>query len=373
VDFSFSEDQESIRELARKILEERVTPERLKELEATPDVFDRDTWRALADANLLGVAIPEAHGGMGMGLVELGLLLEEVGRTVAPLPVHATLVAGALPVARFGTRAQQEALLPRVARGECVLTAALIEPGSVDPDRVDTLAARSPGGGYRLTGRKTCVPALHLAERVLVPARLEDGSVGIFLLAPGAPGVRAERQHATSHEPQFLLTLEDVAVTADDRLGGDAAPAGLLPWLVTHATAGLCALELGVAERALRLTADYCAKREQFGQPIGSFQAVHQRVADAYIDVECIRWTTWRALWRLSAGEDAGEDVSIAKFWAGEGGHRVTYAAQHLHGGIGVDVDYRIHRHYLWSRQIEVTLGTSREHAARVACGPPHD
>lgn len=363
MDFAFSEDQEAIRELARKILQDRVTHDRLKEIEATGDGFDAETWQELARANLLGVAVDETHGGMGMGFLELAILLVEVGRTVAPVPVYATLLLGALPIARFGTAAQRERWLPRVARGECVLSAALLEPGSVDPRRTDTVASRT-ARGFRLSGLRTCVPAAQRAERVLVPAQLPDGRTGLFLVDPRARGVVLERQVATSLEPQFRMTLDGVEVGDEDLLGGDAAVPDALAWLVTHATAGLCALELGVAERALRMTADYAAKREQFGQPIGSFQAVHQRAADAFIDVECMRWTTWRAVFRLARGEDAAEDVAIAKFWAGEGGHRVTYAAQHLHGGIGVDVDYPIHRYYLWSRQIEVTLGTGREHLA---------
>jgi len=361
MDFAFTEDQEAVRELARKILEERVTHDRLKQIEAGPDWFDRETWGELANANLLGVALDDAHGGMGMGFLELCILLVEVGRAVAPVPIFPSLLMGALPLARFGTAAQKDHYLPRVARGECILTAALIEPASADLKRVNTLASRV-SGGFRLVGRKTCVPAVHLAERVLVPAQLPGGRVGFFLVDPKATGVLVERQHSTSHEPQFRLTLEDVAVGEDDLLGGIATPPEVLAWLRERAVAGLCALELGVAEKSLAITADYAKKREQFGQPIGAFQAVHQRAGDAYIDVECIRWTTWRVASRLASGTEASEDVAVAKFWASEGGHRVTYAAQHLHGGIGVDVDYPIHRYYLWSRQIEVMLGTAKEH-----------
>lgn len=365
MDFAFTEDQEALRELARKILEDHITHERLAQLEEGPDWFDRETWQELARANLLGVAIDEAHGGSGFGFLELCILLVEVGRTVAPVPAYASLLLGALPIAAFGTAEQKARYLSRVASGACILTAALAEPGSSDAARVSTLAQRA-GAGYRLDGRKTCVPAAHLAERVLVPAQLADGRVGLFLVDPHAKGVQLERQHATSHEPQLRMTLDGVALGEEDLLGGGDAPASAHGWLLDRATAGLCAIETGVVERALRITADYTAKREQFNQPIGAFQAVHQRAADAFIDVECVRWTMWRAVSRLAEGGDAAADVSIAKFWAAEGGHRVTYAAQHLHGGIGVDVDYPIHRYTMWSRQIELTLGTAKEHLARL-------
>ena len=365
MDFSFSEDQTALRDLARRILEERVTPERLKQIEASPDRFDAETWRALAEANLLGVAVPEPYGGMGFGLVELCVLLSEVGRAVAPVPVYASLVLGALPVAAFGSEAQRARLLPGVADGSRLLTAALTELANEDPLRPATTARRD-GRGWRLTGRKDTVPAAHLAQCVLVPARTSEGAVGLFLLDPQGPGVTLERQLATGQEVQGRLVLEDAPLGEEALLGGREQPTAALQWIVERATVGLCALELGVAERALRITADYVTKREQFERPVGSFQAVHQRAGDAFIDVEALRWTTWRAATRLALEATAPEDVAIAKFWAAEGGHRVVYAAQHLHGGIGVDVDYPVHRYYLWSRQIELTLGSAQRQLARL-------
>ena len=132
----------------------------------------------------------------------------------------------------------------------------------------------------------------------------------------------------------------------------------VLGWILARATTGLSALQLGVADRALRITADYTTERKQFDRPIGSFQAVHQRAADAYIDVEAMRLTLWQAAFRLAREEPADAEVAVAKFWASEGGHRVAYAAEHLHGGIGADIDYPIHRYYLWARQIQLTLGS---------------
>ena len=356
MDFTYSEDQESLRELARKILEDRATHERLKQVESSADRVDRELWAELAKANLLGVAISEEHGGMGMGFLELCILLEEIGRTVAPVPAWATLVLGALPLSKFGSAEQQRPLQPAVVSGEALLSAALLEPGSDDLARPSTRARRE-GGGFRLEGTKLCVSAGHLARRILVPARTEGGSVGVFLLDPQAPGVTLELQHATNHEPQAKLTLEGAVVAAADLLGDLNSGAALVRWLEQHATAALCAIQVGVSERALRITAQYTTHREQFGRAIATFQAVGQRAADAYIDLEAIRLTTQQAVWRLAEGLPAEDAVAVAKFWASEGGHAVGYAAQHLHGGIGVDIDYPIHRYYLWSKQIELTLG----------------
>jgi len=365
MDFSLTPEQEAFRELARRILEDHVTHERLEALEAQPDWFDRAAWGAFARASVLGVALPEEVGGGGLGLLELCLLLEQVGRTVAPVPVLPALVLGALPIAEFGSRQQRERWLPPAVAGDLVLTAALVETGSDDPASPATTARRD-GPGWRLDGVKVCVPAAHLAGRILVPARTGDGAAGVFLLDPGAAGVVMERQVTTSREPQWRLALSGAAVGGSDVLGDPAGGAAIVEWIVERALVGLCAMQLGVSDRALRMTAEYTAKREQFGHPIASFQAVHQRAADAYIDVEAIRLTMWQAAWRLAAGLPASAEVAVAKFWASEGAHRVVYAAQHLHGGIGVDVGYPLHRYYLWSKQIELTLGSATRQLARL-------
>jgi 3-oxocholest-4-en-26-oyl-CoA dehydrogenase beta subunit len=358
MDFAFTPEQEALRELARQVLEDHVTHERLTRIEATPERIDRETWGRLAETRLLGTAIPEAHGGAGLGFTELCLLLEQVGRTVAPIPAWPTLVLGALPIAAFGSDAQQRAWLPPIASGEAILTAALVEPDGDDPAAPSTTARRD-GALWRLDGVKTCVPAAGVATRVLATARADDG-VGLFLLDPAGSGVTRERQVATSREIQARLAL---AGARAERVGGDDAA---VAWLVERAVVGLCAMQVGVTDGALRMTADYTTKREQFGKPIASFQAVHQRAADAYVDTQAIRLTTWQAAWRLDAGRPASVEVAIAKFWASEGAHRVTYAAQHLHGGIGVDIDYPVHRYYLWSKQIELTLGSQTRQLARL-------
>jgi alkylation response protein AidB-like acyl-CoA dehydrogenase len=178
--------------------------------------------------------------------------------------------------------------------------------------------------------------------------------------------VKVERQIATTGEPQYRLTLDGAPVDAEDVLGDPSCGAAILEWLVPRATVALCAMELGVADRALTMTASYTTTRQQFERPIATFQAVSQRAADAYIDVESIRVATWQAAWRLAQGLPADEAVSTAKFFAAEAGHRVVYAAQHLHGGMGFDVEYPLYRYYLLSKQLELTLGSASVHLARL-------
>jgi hypothetical protein len=363
MDLAFSPDQEALGALARDVFAGHVTPDRLREVEAGPERFDRALWTELARANLLGAGIAEEHGGIGGGILEVCLLLEQAGGAVALVPLWPTLSLGVLPVERYGSAEVKAALLPRVVTGEAVLTAALIEPAD-DPLKPATTAAWE-GDAWRLEGEKSSVPAAHIAERVLVPAKTENGT-GVFLLDPRAGGVVAEQQRGTSGELLARLELDGAAVPESDALVEPGADPDALAWILDVALVGMCALQVGLAERALKLTAEYVSQREQFGKLLATFQAVQQRAADCYIDVEAMRWTLWQAAWRLSEGLDATDEVAIAKFWASEGGHRVLAAAQHLHGGIGVDVEYPLHRYTLASKQLEMTLGGATAHLGRL-------
>ena len=365
MDFSLSEEQQEVRNLARKILEDRCTHERLKQVESGAPGVDLELWRELARANLLGVGLPESVGGSGLGFFTTCLLLEELGRTVAQLPALATLVLGALPIARFGSDAQQKRWLPGVVSGDVILSAALVEAGNDEPARPAT-TFRPDGGGFALDGVKWLVPAAALAQRILVPARGPDGRTAVFLVDPAAPGATLTPLSTTNLEPHAQLTLHATRVAADDVLGTLAQGAEIASWLADRATAGVCALQLGVSDRALRMTAAYAASRVQFERPIGSFQAVHTRAADAFIDVEAMRLTAWLAAWRLDQELPAADEIAVAKYWAAEGGQFVGYAAQHLHGGIGIDVDYPLHRYYRWAKQLELTLGSAPVQLARI-------
>jgi alkylation response protein AidB-like acyl-CoA dehydrogenase len=365
MDFSFSDEQEAIRDLARQILADRVTHERLGELEKSSEWFDTDLWQELAQANLTALSLPEEVGGSGYGILESCLVLEEVGRHLAPVPLLPTLLLAGAPLAEFGTAEQRKRWLTPVAESGAVVTAALEEAGGGDPARPRARAVKD-GARWRLEGEKVCVPAAHLAHCILVPARSDDSEVGVFLVQPGAPGVALERQITTNREPHGRLTLDGAAVSADAVLGEPRDGSGIVEWIADRARVGLCAMQVGVAEEALRRTADYAGQRKQFDRPIATFQGVAMRAADAYIDVECMRSTLYQAAWRVSAGLPARREIAAAKWWACRGGERVAHTAQHIHAGIGSDIGYPIHRFFLWSKQIELTLGGASHHLARL-------
>ncbi|HVV35941.1 MAG TPA: acyl-CoA dehydrogenase family protein [Acidimicrobiales bacterium] len=301
MDFNLDDDQRALRDLAGQIF------------------GGGGGWSDLADADLLGLCIPEAHGGSGRGLVELCLVLEAQGRALADVPLLETIALGALPLARFGTDVQQKEWLPAVVRGDVVLTAAF---------------------------EATAVPAGDVADRVLV-VRPD----GVFLSDP---------------QREVVATTDQRGAANITFTGGEPLPGADVDWMRQRAHVALAALQLGVAKEALRRTAEYTSQREQFGKPLSSFQGVALRAADAYIDTEAMEVTMLQAAWRLDNGLEASKEVAIAKWWAAEGGERVVYATQHLHGGMGADVDYPIHRYFLWGKQIANALGGASSQLARL-------
>ena len=357
MDFSFSEEQEAVGELATRIFTDLSTHERLRELESDPDGerFDRKVWAELAAAGLLGMSLPEEVGGAGLGFVETGLIIEAAGRSAAYVPVVETLGAAAPAVAQFGSEAQRQRWLPGVVAGDTVLTTALVELGG--SPRVPSVVAELSGDGWTLSGTKACVPSGMFADAVLVTARVEPGSVAVFIVDPAAAGVSRERQPVNTGQAEAVITLSGTAVGSDALLGSIDDGASIIDWLVQRTTTGVALAQAGAAAAALALVAEYTKTREQFGKPIATFQAVGQRAADAYVDTEAIRLTAWQAAWRLAEGLPSDKEVAVAKFWAADGGQRVVHAAVHLHGGVGVDRDYPLHRYFLMTKHFELTLG----------------
>ncbi|MGW5263918.1 acyl-CoA dehydrogenase family protein [Microbispora sp. NPDC004025] len=349
MDFTLDEELEAVRVLANEIFADRATTERVRAVEGSPARLDEELWAELGKAGLLGIALPEEAGGAGLGLGALCVLLEEQGRHVAPVPLWPAAV-GALAVAAHGTPGQRESLLPGAADGSSRLTVALEEFGPGDPAE-PRCAARPDGDLWRLSGVKAVVPSPSGAGHVLVSAAAEAGP-GLFLMAADADGVSWEAAETTTHDLAATLTLDGAPAQAAGTPGD-----GAVARTIERAAVALAAVQLGVAQGALRHAVTYLSERTQFGRPLGTFQAVQHQLADCYIDVEAMRVCLWQAVTRLEEGGDAAAAVLVAKWWAGDAGLTVAHRVQHVHGGIGVDVDYPVHRHFLWARQISGTLG----------------
>lgn len=351
MDWSFTNEQEQLAALTRQILERGLSEEGMREIEKTDDRFDEKLFAQLGEAGVIGVALPSDVGGGDCGLTEQCLVLVEVGRAVAPVPVLPTVVAAGA-IATFGTGEQKQEHIPGAVGGRTVLSPALSEDLNLDPALPQTTAERAHDG-WVITGQKTTVPAGTIADAFLVPAMTDDG-VKVFIVERGSSGVGTMRQKVTNTDAEAVLDLDGAA---GDELGGR----DVVDRLVRHMTVGLCAVQLGVCERALELTADYSKTRVQFDRPIATFQAVGQRLADAYIDVKGIGLTMWQAAWRLDEGLPCDNEIATAKFWASDAGHRIAHTAVHVHGGMGIDLDYHLNRYFVAAKRIEFALGGATE------------
>jgi acyl-CoA dehydrogenase len=364
MDFTLTSAQEDLGALTRQILTDRVTQERLRTIEAGATRFDPGLWSDLAAAGVLAAALPEAAGGAGLGLLEQCSVLIEIGRTVAPVPYLASIVLGANAVATFGSQVQHERWLVPAARGELILAAAVADEHREGARRPETTAEKS-GDEWELTGVTTTALAGAVAHALLVSASTTEGPA-VFVIAPSDPGVRIQSQQVTGADAAARIELSRARVPDDRVLGSIGAGQAIIDWLAERATIGLCALQLGVTERALERTAAYARSREQFGKPIGSFQAVSQRLADGFIDVEGIRLSLWQAAWLLAEGRACVTELATAKFWAADAGHRVAHTAVHIHGGVGIDMDGDIHRYFAAAKHNEFALGGATAQLRRI-------
>lgn len=357
MDFTQTEAQRDLAMLTRKVLSDRLDNARLRDIESGQDRFDRTLWTELAGVDVLGATLPESIGGGGFGLLEQCSILIEMGRAVAPLPYLMSITAAASAIATFGDQSQRDQWARPAGAGEIVLTASLVEDGNPDPTQ-PTTHAQWTSQGWVVNGSKIAVAAGPIADFILVPASTDEGPV-ILVVAPSDEGVVLERQQVVDSDSEAWIELNNVRLDNARLLGEAGTGRRILDWLITRSTVGLCAAQLGVTERALELTAEYAGQRTQFDRPIGSFQAVSQRLADGYIDVEAIRLTMWQAAWRLSEGLSCGTAAATAKFWAADAGHRVAHTAVHVHGGVGLDLDHPLHRYFVVAKRHEFTLGAA--------------
>ena len=365
MDFELGEEEQAVRDLTAQVLDDMSSHERLKALTAEGDHVDRKAWEALVATGVAGAAVPEEHGGLGLGFLATAVALEEVGRRASPVPLLTTAVMGAMPIVAYGTDAQKAAWLPGIVDGSVLACAALAEDGTTPGE--PTTSARADNGGFVLDGTKVLVAGGLDADVALVPARLDDGRVGVFIVRTDVEGLERLPVEVTTGRPEARFELSGVRVGSGSLLGGGACDgAEIVRFIERHANVGLCMMTAGLARAAIELAAGYTKQRHQFDRPVATFQAVSQRAGDSYIDAEAIRLTAYQAAWRLSAGLLADREIAIAKYWAAEGGYRVVHAAVHVHGGVGVDRDYPLHRHFLAARHIELTLGHAEEQLAEL-------
>ncbi|MFI6404599.1 acyl-CoA dehydrogenase family protein [Streptomyces sp. NPDC050548] len=363
MDFTFSEEQQAAAEAAAGVFADVVpdsVPSPADTTGAVAEDFDRALWTRLAEADLLSLLLDEEYGGAGLDAIALCLLLRESAKVLARVPLLESSAAAAA-VQGFGSKELRAGLLARAARGDLVLTVAAHGRTGHDPAEL-AVTARRDGDRWLLDGVQTAVPWAYNADLVVVPAHTDADRSVLALVAPDRDGVVLAEQISTTGERLAELRLESVPIAVVDVIDAD----GAWEWLRDLLTAGTCALALGLGTAVLRMTAEYTGKREQFGFPVATFQAVAVQAADRYIDLRAMEATLWQAAWRIASGAPgalpAAADLAVAKIWAAEGVRRVVQTAQHLHGGFGADTEYPLHRYHAWAKHLELSLGPAAAH-----------
>ncbi|MEU8679817.1 acyl-CoA dehydrogenase family protein [Streptomyces sp. NPDC048611] len=363
MDFTFTEEQQAAVEAARAVFS-GVAPDSVPSPALTPgavaDDFDRALWRKLADSDLLSLTIGTEHGGAGLDPIALCLVLRESAKVLARVPLLES-GAAALTLQRGATDELRAEVLPRIGSGALVVTVAAQGRTGHEPADL-AVEAHQEGTEWVLDGVQTGVPWAGTADRILLPAHTPDGHAVLALVPRVHPGLTLADQISTSGEPQAEIRLDSVRISARETITDPTAWDALRNVLTT----GTCALALGLGERVLAMTSDYTSKREQFGFPVATFQAVACQAADRFIDLRAMEATLWQAAWRITTEADGplplAGDVAVAKIWASEGVRRVVQTAQHLHGGFGADTDYPLHRYHAWAKQLELSLGPAAAH-----------
>ncbi|MET7307499.1 acyl-CoA dehydrogenase family protein [Streptomyces sp. NPDC005571] len=365
MDFTFTEEQQAAVEAARAIFS-GVEPDGVPSPALTPGAvaedIDRPLWAQLAAGDLLGLTLAPEHSGAGLDPVALCLVLRESAKVLARVPLLETC-AVAMSLQRDGDPGLAAELLPRVGRGELVLTVGANGRTGHDPAELAVTALRDSNSSvWVLDGVQSGVPWAHSADWIAVPAHTADGRAVLALVRRTAEGVTLAEQVSTSGELLAEVRLDGVRIEDRALIGTP----GAWEWLRALLTTGTCALALGLGETVLSMTSEYTGKREQFGFPVATFQSVAVQAADRYIDLRAMEVTLWQAAWRISTGTagalPVAGDIAVAKIWASDGVRRIVQTAQHLHGGFGADTDYPLHRFHAWAKQIELSLGPAAAH-----------
>ena len=360
MDARLSEEQQLLQESVRGFLARECPMSFVREQMEEPRGFTDAFWKQLAGLGWTGLVVPEAQGGAGLGWLDLAVVLEEMGGALVPGPFFSSVALGAPAIARAGTPEQRARWLPGLAAGDVRATLAIQEPGggATGPVR---LVARAHADGIRLSGRKTFVPDGHTADWIVVAARRgrEDGPLALAVVASDAPGVAVRRVDYTDATRKLAeLSLDDVTVPGDALLGGDGDSSAALEDVLDSARIALCAEMVGVGQRVLDRSVAYAKTRQQFGRPIGSFQAIQHKCADMLLRVENMRSAVWYAAWAVDEGEpDAPTAASMAMAYASDACPQVAGDGIQIHGGLGYTWEQDLHLYYKRAKADEVALG----------------
>ncbi len=369
MDLDFTEEHGILRDMVRALCMEHAPVEVVRAFENDERGVPDGLWKQLGEQGLVGILIPEAHGGGGQTTLEAAILHEELGRALAPTPHLESAVLSAGALVRAGSDAQQRAWLPRIASGDAILTPAWLEPRSSFAAKGVQLRAAKSGDGFALSGTKLHVTFARAAERLVVLARTGEGEadIDLFLVDPRAKGVTLSQIHDLGSRSTYRVDFDGVRVAEADRIGG--AGTGWTTWqdVMLDGCILAAAQAAGGARRALDMTVEYAKTREQFGKPIGAFQAISHYLADGLTQVEGGTTLVYEAAWRRSVGQDVARLAPLAKLFMGHAYRDVTAMCQQVWGGVGFTIEYDIQLYFRRAKQLQMSWWDERELSERVA------
>ena len=366
-----SEEEQMLKNLAREFLEAEISTAMVREMELDELGYPPALWKQMADLGWLGMALPEQYGGQGLPLTYLGLILEEAGRVLAPVPLYSTMVA-ALTIAAEGNEQQKQEILPAVSDGGMVLTWAVTERDPRLIPEAMRLQATADGDGWVLNGTKMFVDNFIVAQRCLVACRTSPASdanqgITLFLVDPNGTGVSQTALLTLAKDKQSRVDFQDHRIERAALVGEVDQGWPIIEAMLDRATALLCCQMVGAARKDAEMAIEYAKNRIAFGRPIGAFQSVQHMLADMIIHVDGGQMLTFEALWKMDQGLPASVEVSQAKAFCNEKCESVVRTSQVIHGGIGFMMEFDLH---LWFRRVTswtMRLGTTYDHRARIA------
>ncbi len=374
MNFGFNEEQELLRSTARKFFDNECASVTVRKLMDGPEGMTPDLWKKIAEQGWTGLIFADEHGGMGLGFVDLVVLMEEMGRAVVPGPFFSTVLLGGLAIREAGTDAQKKSWLPKISSGEARATLAWMEPSAELGARGVTLQATAKGAGFTLSGTKLFVHDAHTADVIVVAGRTASGKspeegVSLFLVPRGTPGMSVTLLPTMDQTRKLCeVELKDVALGAEALMGQVGSGWAPLARVIDRATVALCAEMCGGAQKVLEMTVEYAKIRQAFGRPIGSYQGVKHKAADMLVDVENSKSITYYAAWAMDEGVPEGQlAVSMAKAYVSDAYRRVSGAGIQLHGGIGFTWEHDLHLYFKRAKGSEFTFGDATWHRERVA------
>jgi alkylation response protein AidB-like acyl-CoA dehydrogenase len=372
MDISLSEEQELLQGSARDFLQQECPIRLVRAMEEDERGYDLNLWKQMGDLGWLGLVLPEEYGGSQATMMDLVVLLEELGRSLVPGPFVPTVLQVGLPLLWAGSEVQKRAYLPKLATGELLGTMARYEPSaSSQPEGIETVATQQ-GDIYVLRGTKLCVPYAHVADYLLIVARTASGATpadGITLVLADAksPGIAITKLGTIADDHQCEVVLNDVRVPRSQVLGEPGKGWALVERISQYGAVAKCAEMVGIAQQAFEITLNYAKTRVQFGRPIGSFQAIKHKLANMVIDVDGSRYVTYHAAWLLSEELPAGHAIAVAKSWTNEACRRVVKEAQQVHGGIGYTKEYDLQLYTRRAKAAEIAFDDSDTHREALA------